>query len=266
MIFVDTHSHLYLEQFDHDRPEVIARAIDAGVKYMLLPNIDSTSLPKLLQVAQLFPENCFPMIALHPTDVKENSKQELELLSSALTKNRFYAIGETGIDLYWDKTFFKQQCESLALHCEWSLEMNLPIVIHSRESHKEIMDVLTNYRGKGLTGVFHCFSGDYQQAKEVLDFGFFVGIGGTITYKKSQLPEVVSKIGLPYVLLETDAPFLSPIPNRGKRNESSNIPLVAKSISNILNIPLETVAFLTTENAVDLFKITTEKTKNDAKI
>lgn len=258
MMFVDTHTHLYLEQFDQDRSEVIANAIAAGVEYMMLPNIDTDSLPKLLEVANQFPKNCFPMLALHPTDVKENYKQVLAELEKALTEHKFYGIGETGIDLYWDKTFFKQQCESLEIHCEWALKEHLPLVVHSRESHKEIMDVLSIYKGKGLTGVFHCFSGDYIQAKEVLDFGFYLGIGGPITYKKSLLPEVVSKTGLNYLLLETDAPFLSPVPNRGKRNDSSNIPIIAQSVANTLNLPLEAVALITTQNAIELFKITTE--------
>lgn len=259
MIFVDTHTHLYLEQFDEDREQMIQRAIEAGVTKMLLPNIDTDSLPKMLKVAEQFPNNCFPMLALHPTDVKENFKQQLATLEEALNTHSFIAIGETGIDLYWDKTFFKQQCESLEMHCEWAMKHQLPMVVHSRESHKEIMDVLAIYKGKGLTGVFHCFSGDYPQAKEVLDFGFYLGIGGPITYKKSQLPEVVAKTGLNYLLLETDAPFLSPVPHRGKRNESSYIPMIAKKIAEELHTTIEAVALITTDNATNLFKLTDEK-------
>ncbi len=255
MIFIDTHTHLYLEEFKDDRAEVLSKAIEAGVKYLLLPNIDVDSLALVLQMTKEYPSNCFPMIALHPTDVKENYKQQIKQMEEALLHHKFIAIGETGIDLYWDKTFFKQQCESLEIHCEWALKHHLPLVVHSRESHKEIMDVLALYKGKGLTGVFHCFSGDYSQAKEVLDFGFYLGIGGTVTYKKSLLPEVVEKVGLNYILLETDAPFLSPVPMRGKRNESSNIPIIAQKIATLLNAPLEAVALITTQNANNLFKL-----------
>ena len=255
MIFIDTHTHLYLEEFKDDRAEVLSKAIEAGVKYLLLPNIDVDSLALVLQMTKEYPSNCFPMIALHPTDVKENYKYQIKQMEEALLHHKFIAIGETGIDLYWDKTFFKQQCESLEIHCEWALKHHLPLVVHSRESHKEIMDVLALYKGKGLTGVFHCFSGDYSQAKEVLDFGFYLGIGGTVTYKKSLLPEVVEKVGLNYILLETDAPFLSPVPMRGKRNESSNIPIIAQKIATLLNVPLEAVALITTQNANNLFKL-----------
>jgi len=255
MIFIDTHAHLYLKDFDEDRSAVVARTIEKGVKYLLLPNIDAASLPLVLQMAQEYPSNCFPMIALHPTDVKEDYRQQLLLMEEALTKHKFCAIGETGIDLYWDKTFFKLQCESLEIHCEWALRNHLPLVIHSRESHREIMEVLSLYKGKGLSGVFHCYSGDYVQAKEVLDFGFYLGIGGPVTYKKSLLPEVVEKVGLNYLLLETDAPFLSPVPMRGKRNESSNIPIIAQRIAELLNTPLEAVALITSQNANNLFKL-----------
>jgi TatD DNase family protein len=255
MIFIDTHTHLYLKDFSEDRSEIVSRAIEKGVKYLLLPNIDAESLPLVLQMAQEYPSNCFPMIALHPTDVKEDYRQQLSQMEAELPKHKFCAIGETGIDLYWDKTFFKQQCESLEIHCEWALKHHLPLVIHSRESHKEIIDVLSLYKGKGLAGVFHCFSGDYMQAKEVLDFGFYLGIGGPVTYKKSLLPEVVEKVGLNYLLLETDAPFLSPVPLRGKRNESSNIPVIARRIAELLNTPIEAVALITTQNANNLFKL-----------
>lgn len=255
MIFIDTHTHLYLEQFDEDRELVLKRAIEAGVTKMLLPNIDIDSLPLVLKLANEYPAQCFPMIALHPTDVKDDYKQQLEKLTQSIENHKFIAIGETGIDLYWDKTFFKQQCESLEIHCEWALKYHLPLVVHSRESHKEIMDVLSLYKGKGLSGVFHCFSGDYLQAKEVLDFGFHLGIGGPVTYKNSQLPTVVEKVGLNYLLLETDAPFLSPMPLRGKRNESSNIPLIAQRIASLLNIPIDAVALITTQNANNLFKL-----------
>ncbi|MEI6346431.1 MAG: TatD family hydrolase [Bacteroidota bacterium] len=254
MIFVDTHTHLYLDAFNEDRTDAVNRAIEAGVNYLLLPNIDIDSLPLVLELSAQFPQNCFPMIALHPTDVKENYKVQLDFLENEIPKHKFYGIGETGIDLYWDKTFFKQQCESLEIHCEWALKNSLPLVIHSRESHKEIMDVIAIYKGKGLTGVFHCFSGDYAQAKEVLDFGFYLGIGGPVTYKKSTLPEVVANVGMNYLLLETDAPFLTPTPHRGKRNESSYVPLIASKIAELLNTTVDAVALITTQNAQNLFK------------
>ncbi len=257
MIFIDTHSHLYLEAFDADRSEAIQRAIDKEVKYIILPNIDSLSINSLMDVCNLFPENCFPMMALHPTDVKENYNQEINFIQNFMESNLnlIKGIGETGIDLYWDKTFLAQQKESLSIHINWSLKYDLPLIIHSRESHAEIFEILNIYKNIGLKGIFHCFSGSYEQAKQILDFGFLLGIGGPITYKNSKLAEVIKQIGVNNLVLETDSPYLPPVPHRGKRNESSYIPLIASKISEILQITIEEVAQITTTNSIKLFKL-----------
>ncbi len=255
MIFVDTHTHLYLEQFDNDRELSIQNAINDGVKFFFLPNIDVKSLPLILDLSKKFPNNCFPLIALHPTDVKSDFKTQLAVMEIALKNNKFYGIGETGIDLYWDKTFLVQQKQALDIQCNWALENSLPIIIHSRQSHNEIFDVIKLYKGKSLTGIFHCFSGDYNQAKQIIDFGFLLGIGGPITYKKSTLPEVISKIGIKNIVLETDSPFLPPVPHRGERNESKYVKIIAAKIAEISKSSLDEVAEITTQNALNIFKI-----------
>lgn len=257
MILADTHTHLYLNAFDSDRKESVQRAMDVGVKYFFLPNIDSSSINSLMNVYRLFPKNCFPLMALHPTDVKENFQSELMIIRNFIDSNIniVKGIGETGIDLYWDKTFLSEQKTSLAIHADWALEFNLPLIIHSRESHNEIFDVLNTYKGRGLKGVFHCFSGTHEQANEIIDFGFFLGIGGPVTYKNGKLAEVIKEIPLQYIMLETDSPFLPPVPHRGERNESSYIPIIAQKMAEIIGVSIEEVAQITTKNALDLFNI-----------
>jgi len=257
MIFTDTHSHLYLDAFDEDRKEVVKKAIGQNVKYMLLPNIDSSSVESLLQLCDLFPENCFPMMGLHPTSVNENFREELEIVSTWFDKKKFIAVGEIGIDLYWDKTFQKQQEEAFRFQIDLALRTNLPIVIHSRESFSEIFRVLEDYRNTGLRGVFHCFTGTIEQAHLAIDLGFYLGIGGVITFKNSALDEVVTHIELKHILLETDSPFLAPVPYRGKRNESSYINLIASKLNQVINVSREEIARITTQNAINLFKFTT---------
>ncbi len=259
MVFTDTHTHLYLNAFDSDRAESIHRAMDSGVKYFFLPNIDSSSINSLMDVCRLFPKNCFPLMALHPTDVKENYISELTIIRKFIESNIniLKGIGETGIDLYWDKTFLSEQKKSLAIHADWALEFNLPLIIHSRESYNEIFEVLNHYKDKGLKGIFHCFSGNIEQANEIIDFGFYLGIGGPITYKNGKLAEVIKQVSIQNILLETDSPFLPPVPHRGERNESFYIPIIAQKISDILNISTEEVAQITTSNAIKLFNITT---------
>ena len=256
MIFTDTHTHLYLNAFDDDRANVVKNAIEQGVKYMLLPNIDSSSIDPMFELCKAFPENCFPMMGLHPTSVKENYKEELEIISGWFEKQNFIAVGEIGIDLYWDQSFQKQQEEAFRFQIDLALKNEIPIVIHSRDSFDEIFSVLEDYRGSGLKGVFHCFTGSLEQANKAIDLGFYLGIGGVLTFKNSGLDKVIAEIDLKHILLETDSPFLAPTPFRGKRNESAYINLVANRLSQIKNIDREEIAKITTQNAIDLFKFT----------
>ena len=256
MFFTDTHTHLYLNAFDDDRANVVKKAVEQDVKYMLLPNIDSSSIDPMFELCKAFPENCFPMMGLHPTSVKENYKEELEIISGWFEKQNFIAIGEIGIDLYWDQSFQKQQEEAFRFQIDLALKNEIPIVIHSRDSFDEIFNVLEDYRGSGLKGVFHCFTGSLEQANKAIDLGFYLGIGGVLTFKNSGLDKVIAEIDLKHILLETDSPFLAPTPFRGKRNESAYINLVANRLSQIKNIDRKEIAKITTQNAIDLFKFT----------
>lgn len=254
MIFTDTHTHLYLEEFDSDRAIVINRAVEQNVKYMLLPNIDSSSINGMLKLCRQFPANCFPMMGLHPTSVKENFREELKSAENWLEKEKFYAIGETGIDLYWDTTFQKEQEIVFSKQIELAKKYRLPIVIHMRNSFDEIYNIVKEHVSSELTGVFHCFTGSIEQAEKIIDMDFMLGIGGVVTFKNSGLASVVSDIDLKHIILETDSPFLAPVPYRGKRNESGYIQLIAKKISEIKNISVEEAGRITTNNANRLFK------------
>jgi TatD DNase family protein len=253
MILTDTHTHLYLEHFSEDCDIMLSRAFETGVKYLLLPNINSDSAPKLLDLCDRYPQNLFPMIGLHPTDVKENFEDELESVDRLLNSRKFYAIGETGIDLYWDKTFVAEQIKSLQFQIELAKDHSLPIVLHVRESFDEIFKVLEDTADERLRGVFHCFTGTIQQAERAIGLGFKLGLGGVLTYKNSGLDKVVAEIDMKHLLLETDAPYLTPMPFRGKRNESSYLRFVAAKLAEIKGMKLETVAEITTQNAIDLF-------------
>jgi len=255
MQFIDTHTHLYLEEFDSDRDESIAKAKSCGVEIFLIPNIDSLSIGPLLNLAKAYPENCLPMIGLHPTSVKENFLEELQMVEDLLGKHRFYAIGEIGIDLYWDKTFLEQQREVFRRQLKLAKIANLPVAIHMRNSFEQTIKIIHEEADKNLRGVFHCFPGNIQQARQITDLGFFLGIGGVVTFKNSGLQQVVKEISLEHFLLETDAPFLAPAPYRGKRNESSYIPLIADKIALLKEISLAEVARITTDNAKRLFNL-----------
>jgi TatD DNase family protein len=255
MILTDTHTHLYLKEFDEDRDETVQRAFDAGVEYLLLPNIDSNTVESLLALCQKYPSNIFPMMGLHPSDVKENYLDELAIVEGLLEKERFYAIGETGMDLYWDKTFVEEQKLSLRKHLELAKKHKLPIVLHSRDAFDEIFEIIDDTIGENLTGVFHCFTGTNEQAKKIIDWGFKLGIGGVLTFKNSGLDKAIADIPLQHLVLETDSPFLAPKPFRGKRNESAYIYHVAHQLAEIKNISIEEVADKTTRNARDLFKL-----------
>jgi len=254
-VFIDTHAHLYLHEFDADRDMVIESALQSGVNKILLPNIDSSSIDAMNSLSCRFPEVCHPMIGLHPTSVKKNYADELELVGQALKTNSYCAIGEIGIDLYWDKTHFKEQCLAFARQLDIALHFGLPVVIHARESFHEILEILEGYRNKGLTGVFHAFTGSLDIAEKIISLGFKMGIGGILTYKKSLLPEVIREIDLKHLVLETDSPYLAPVPFRGKRNESSYIPYIAGALQQIKNTTLDEISQVTTNNAIQLFQL-----------
>lgn len=255
MILTDTHTHLYLEEFDSDREEMIQHAIDAGVARFFLPNIDSASVVKVFALAEKYPDNCFPMMGLHPCSVKEDYEKELEMLYKACTTNKIYAIGEIGIDLYWDKTNLDEQKIAFKKQINWAKEMNLPIVIHCREAFEEIYEILLEEKSSTLRGVFHCFSGTLEQANKVIELGFYLGIGGVLTYKNSGLDKVIEHIDLKHIVLETDSPYLTPVPHRGKRNESAYVVLVAEKLAQIQQKSLKDVIHITTENSRLIFGI-----------
>ncbi|MCH2223219.1 MAG: TatD family hydrolase, partial [Crocinitomicaceae bacterium] len=215
-MFIDTHTHLFVDAFNDDRKSVIQRAIDAGVEKMLLPNIDVESIDSMHQLAEEFPKNCFPMMGLHPCSVKENWEEELEVIRKNLFENSYVAVGEIGMDLYWDKNFVEQQAEVLRMQINWAKELNLPVVIHARDAFDEIFEVVDELNDERLTGVFHCFTGSVEQANRIVEYGGFkLGIGGVLTYKKAALDAVLENVDMNHLILETDSPYLSPVPYRG---------------------------------------------------
>jgi TatD DNase family protein len=249
----DTHSHLFLEEFNHDRKEAIQRAKGKGIKYILLPNVDSTTIKSLTDTCNDFPDYCLPAMGLHPTSVKDNYRDELTIVEQWLDKDKFYAIGETGIDLYWDKTYFEQQKLAFIRQTELAINFKLPIIIHSRNSLDELIALVEKINNPSLKGIFHCFPGDSEQAKKVIDLGFKIGIGGVVTYNNSGMQQVVRDIELREIVLETDSPYLPPVPYRGRRNESSYLYFIAEKISQIKDISFDSVAEITTDNAIKLF-------------
>ena len=255
MQFIDTHTHLYLPEFDTDRDEVVSRAISSGISKMLLPNIDLDSVEQLLSAVGRYPGICYPMFGLHPTSVKEDYLSQIEKLEYIFTLHRFIAVGEIGIDLYWDKTFLREQMISFRRQIEFASEKRLPIVIHSRDAFPEVFSVLDEFKGKDLKGVFHAFSGTLNDATKVIEMGFKLGIGGIVTFKNSGLDKIVKETGPEYIILETDSPYLTPAPFRGKRNESSYICLVNKKLADIFGKSEEEIASVTYSNSVKLFNL-----------
>jgi TatD DNase family protein len=253
MKLIDTHTHLYLDEFQCDRDQVLQKAINAGIEKFYLPSIDSSEAENLFKLEGKYPGICFAMMALHPCSIKENYKDELAFVYKNLQKRKFAAIGETGLDFYWDKTFVTQQYESLHTQIEWALEYQLPVVLHTRNAMRETIDVINEYIPRGLKGIFHCFSGTIGEAKEIIKAGFLLGVGGVLTYKNSGLAEVIKEIDIDHLVLETDAPYLSPVPFRGKRNESSYLTYIAQKLADIKNISIEEVAAVTTANAEKVF-------------
>jgi len=253
-MLVDTHTHIYLDQFDDDRAEMMQRAKDNGVEKFYLPNIDSSSIDAMLNLEKLHPGTCVAMMGLHPCSVKENYKEELAIVKSWLNKRVFCAIGEIGIDLHWDTSTFEIQKEAFRTQIKWAKELDVPVVIHSRKSTKEVIDVLREEKDDRLRGIFHCFGGSVEEAKSIIDLGFYLGIGGVVTFKKAGLDKTMEDVPLENVVLETDSPYLSPSPYRGKRNESGYVKLVAEKLAAIKNRTLEEVAEITSKNALDIFE------------
>ena len=251
---IDTHSHIYDSAFDADRAEMIRRAKGVGVEKIILPNVNSESLPKLKKLTAEYPDYCLPAIGLHPTSVKDDYKTELEQVKTELETSNYIAVGEIGIDLYWDKTHYNEQVFAFQQQIEWALEYSLPVIIHVRDSFRETMDALSPFRGKGLKGVFHSFTGNADEANEILDFGgFLLGINGIVTFKNSGLAETLRQVDLKNIVLETDAPYLTPMPFRGKRNESAYLKHTAEKLADIYNVSFEEIDRVTTENAREMF-------------
>jgi TatD DNase family protein len=253
MKFIDTHCHLYLSEFEADINATMQRASDNGVEKFYLPAVDSETLPAMFALEKQFPGKCIAMAGLHPCSVKENFIDELKIVEDLLKQRKFAAIGEIGLDFYWDRNFEQQQYESFNLQIEWALQYDLPIVIHSRESMEQSINAVKEQQRGKLKGIFHCFSGTYEHAKQIIDLGFYLGIGGVITYKKSGLAGIIKDIDLKYIVLETDAPYLTPVPFRGKRNESSYLIYIAQKIAEIKGISMEEVSATTTTNAQKIF-------------
>lgn len=255
MILTDTHTHLYSEAFDDDRDAVIKNAIDQGVQRFFIPAIDSTYTEAMLALREKYPDQMFLMMGLHPTHVKENHAAELKHVEEMLQQHTFYAIGEIGIDLYWDTSFLKEQQEAFKFQIQLAKKYKLPIVIHCRDAFDEVFEVLATEKDEDLFGIFHCFTGTLEQAQLAISYGMKLGIGGVATFKNGKIDAFLNQIDLQHIVLETDAPYLAPVPFRGKRNESAYLVEVLKKLSAIYNVPAETIAAVTTENSKAVFKI-----------
>lgn len=258
-MLIDTHTHLYEDAFAADRSEMIGRALHAGIEKMIIPNVDSTTVLPMLELVRDFPGHLFPMMGLHPCYVKQDTyKQELDIVRHYLfdheESTKFVAVGEIGIDLYWDKTTLNIQREAFELQCDWAIKKNLPVAIHSRESTHVLIDILKN-RKQNPRGVFHCFTGSHEEAEQIIALGFYLGIGGVVTYKNTHLRDTLARIPLDKIVLETDSPYLPPVPHRGKRNESAYTELVAETLCSVYKTGMDEIAASTTANARSLFGI-----------
>jgi TatD DNase family protein len=255
MLLIDTHSHIYLPEFDDDIDYVIKRAVDAGIGKIVLPNIDFSSINRIHELVKVYPDICIPLIGLHPTSVKEDFEEELKKIRDLFKIYNYKGIGEIGIDLYWDKTFIKEQIFVFEKQLLLAIEKQLPVVIHARNSFEEIFTSVSKPQYEGISGIFHAFTGNSEQAKYITNLGFKIGIGGILTYKNSGLDETVKSIDLKHIVLETDSPYLPPVPFRGKRNESSYIIYTAKKLAEIKNVSLDEVFRITTRNAIEIFRL-----------
>lgn len=255
MILTDTHTHLYYETDDAKRIELIERCKENNVDRLFLPNVDTSSLPLVSSLVQAFPDMCFPMLGLHPCSVKSDWEQELAAIRSVSDKYKIIAIGEIGIDLYWDKSLLKEQTEAFRKQIVWAKELKLPIVIHCRDAFNEVFEVLESEKDENLRGIFHCFTGTLEQANRVTDLGFYLGIGGVVTYKNGGLDKFINQIDLKHIVLETDSPYLSPVPHRGKPNESSYLTFIAQKVADLYQTDIKTVANATTANSKLIFGV-----------
>jgi TatD DNase family protein len=251
--WIDTHAHIYAEEFDADRQDMIARCTDNNVSQIFMPNVDHTSIDRMLEVESRWPQ-CIPMMGLHPVSVKKGFERELYLVEDWLAKRKFSAVGEIGTDLYWDKTFWDQQCEAFSIQVAWAKKYSLPVVIHCRESLDETIAMVGRMQDGTLRGIFHCFTGTVEQAEKIAKLDFHLGIGGVATFKKGGLDQVLPDVPLDRIVLETDSPYLAPVPHRGKRNEPSYIPLIAEKVAVIKGISVEELQKKTKENAEGVFK------------
>ncbi len=252
-MLIDTHAHLYLHEFDEDRDQMMERALESGVSHFFLPHIDRYSTAALLQLEADYPHQCHAMMGLHPCSVKEDVEEALAHVRSWLEKRPFCAVGEIGLDLYWDKTWWEQQQEAFRRQIRWAKEFGMPIAIHSRDAMDACIDIVKKEKDDRLNGVFHCFSGTLEQARQIIELGFYMGIGGVATYKNGGLDQVIPHTGLEWVVLETDAPYLTPVPHRGKRNESAYLTLIARRVAQLAGTTPEEVADVTSRNALELF-------------
>ncbi|MDN3668185.1 TatD family hydrolase [Echinicola jeungdonensis] len=257
MHYIDTHAHIYSKKYDNDRDDVIRRCEEKGVKKIYMPNVDVDSIDPMLEAELKYPDVCVPMMGLHPCEVDKNFEKQLYVIEEWLNKRDFVAIGEIGTDLYWDKSLFEYQKEALRIQVEWAKEKKLPIVLHCRESIDETIQIIEELKEENLTGIFHCFTGTVNQAKKIMEMDFLLGIGGVSTFKNGGLDKVLPEIGLGQLVLETDGPYLAPVPYRGKRNSPEYIPLIAERVGDLTENPLEKVAKITNFNANKIFNRST---------
>ncbi|WP_276369999.1 TatD family hydrolase [Chryseolinea sp. H1M3-3] len=254
--YVDTHAHIYADEFKIDLIDLLHRCDEQHVNKIFMPNVDHTSIDKMMEVEYRWPKQCFAMMGLHPCSVKKDFERELYIVEEWLAKRKFSAVGEIGTDLYWDKSFWDQQQEALIIQVNWAKKYNLPIVLHCRESLDQTIEVIEKLQDGKLKGIFHCFSGTVEQAQRIFKLGFYIGIGGVVTFKNGGLDKVLPEIDLAHVVLETDSPYLAPVPYRGKRNEPTYLPLISSKISEIMKCTVEEVQKVTTQNALNIFQHT----------
>ncbi len=255
MQLTDTHTHLYYETDTAQRAGLMQRCFDNGINRLFLPNVDVASLAQVYDLVSAYPDNCYPMLGLHPCSVKDDWEQVLATIQASHQQNKIYAIGEIGIDLYWDKTTLPQQIAAFKQQIAWAKQLKLPIVIHCRDAFNEVFEVLEQEQGDDLRGIFHCFTGNLEQAQKVIALGFYLGIGGVVTYKNAGLDKILPQIDLSHIVLETDSPYLSPVPHRGKPNESSYLIYVAQKVADVYQVALEVVADITTANSKKIFGV-----------
>ena len=254
-MFVDTHAHLYASQFDNDRTEVVQRAIQSGVDQFFLPNIDVASIEPMLALEAAFPERCHAMMGLHPCSVQADFEEQLAVVKQWLDQRPFCAVGEIGLDYYWSTEHVEEQKEAFRIQSRWAQDLDVPIVIHARDSLDDLIALVGELKTEHFRGIFHCFGGSLAQAEQIIELGFLLGLGGVLTFKKANLGAVIEHIGLEHLVLETDAPYLSPVPYRGKRNESAYIPIIAQRLAEVKGVSVEEVGAATTQNALALFGV-----------